>query len=135
VFGPGIGECVVAHIGGGDWIVVDSCIDRQLGQPVALEYLKSLEVDVATRVKLVVATHWHDDHIQGIAEILMAAKNAKFVHSAAYKFQELVRLVQLGTNTYVLRHERVRRRRRAPRTASPQRREARRAWAYSCPGK
>jgi beta-lactamase superfamily II metal-dependent hydrolase len=66
---------------------------------VALEYLKSLEVDVATRVKLVVATHWHDDHIQGIAELLTAAESAKFVCSAAYKFQQLLRLVQLGTNT------------------------------------
>ncbi len=99
MFGPGIGECVVVHIGDGDWIVVDSCIDRRSGRPVALDYLRSLEVDVASRVKLVVATHWHDDHIQGLAEILNAAESAKFVNSAAHAFQDLRRVIALGTET------------------------------------
>ena len=96
VFGPGTGECVLVHIGDGDWIVVDSCIDRRTRRPVALDYLTSLKVDVASRVKLVVATHWHDDHIQGLADILFAAENAKFVNSAAYDFQQLLRLVALS---------------------------------------
>jgi hypothetical protein len=99
VFGPGIGECVVVHIGDHDWIVVDSCINRQSGNPVALDYLRSLGVDVASQVKLVVATHWHDDHIQGLAELLRAAESAKFVTSAAYTFHNLLRVVGLGTNT------------------------------------
>jgi hypothetical protein len=99
VFGPGIGECVVVHIGDGDWIVVDSCVDRQSGRPVALGYLESLGVDVASRVKLVVASHWHDDHIQGLAEILRTAESAKFVNSAAYAFRDLIRVVRLGIET------------------------------------
>jgi glyoxylase-like metal-dependent hydrolase (beta-lactamase superfamily II) len=65
VFGPGFGECVVVHIGRGEWVVVDSCLDAESGRPVALEYLKQLGVDVATQVSLVIATHWHDDHIWG----------------------------------------------------------------------
>ena len=56
VFGPGVGECIVAHVGDGDWIVVDSCINRESQEPVALEYLKSLHVDIPSRVRLVVAT-------------------------------------------------------------------------------
>ena len=96
VFGPGTGECVLVHIGDGDWIVVDSCIDRRTQRPVALDYLASLRVDVAVRVKLVVATHWHDDHIRGLADVLLAAENAKFVNSAAYDFQQLLRVVALG---------------------------------------
>ncbi|HTC90724.1 MAG TPA: MBL fold metallo-hydrolase, partial [Bryobacteraceae bacterium] len=97
VFGPGIGECVVVHIGDGDWIVVDSCIDRKSRRPAALDYLESIQVDIASRIKLVVATHWHDDHIQGLGEILRVAESAKFANSAAYTLQDLARLVELGT--------------------------------------
>lgn len=96
VFGPGTGECILVHIGDGDWIVVDSCIDRKTQRSVALDYLESLKVDVASRVKLVVATHWHDDHIRGLAEVLLAAKDAKFVNSAAYDFQQLLNVVFLS---------------------------------------
>ncbi len=96
VFGPGFGECILVHVGGGDWIVVDSCIDRKSGQPVALDYLRSLGVNPASQVKLVVATHWHDDHIRGIAHILDVAASAKFVISSAYPFKKLLEMVELG---------------------------------------
>lgn len=91
-----MGECVLVHIGDGDWIVIDSCRERQSGGPIALEYLNRLGVDVASRIKLVVATHWHDDHIQGLADVLRFAKAAKFVNSAAHLFQDLLRVVKLG---------------------------------------
>ena len=45
IFGPGIGECCVFHIGDGKWFVVDSCTDTS-GSPVALTYLQQLGVDV-----------------------------------------------------------------------------------------
>jgi beta-lactamase superfamily II metal-dependent hydrolase len=99
VFGPGTGECIVAHLGDGDWMVVDSCIDRKTGEPIALQYLKSLNVNVASSVKMVVATHWHDDHIRGLSKVLRAAKNASFVDSAAYRTVELSRVVRLGAQT------------------------------------
>jgi hypothetical protein len=102
VFGPGIGECVVVHIGNGDWIVVDSCIDRDSGLPIALIYLKSLRIDVASQVKLVVATHWHDDHIQGLAAVMREAQSAKFVNSAAFAFHDLVRIVKIGSRAVPL---------------------------------
>jgi Metallo-beta-lactamase superfamily len=87
---------VVVHVGDGDWIVVDSCIDRQSGNSIALEYLNSIGVDLKSQIKLVVATHWHDDHIQGMATLLEAAASAKFVDSAAYSFKHLLRVVELG---------------------------------------
>lgn len=99
VFGPGVGECIVAHLGDGDWIVIDSCIDRQSGRPIAMKYLRALGVDIASQVRLVVATHWHDDHIRGLSELFDAATIAKFVNSAAYSFRELLRVVVLGTKT------------------------------------
>lgn len=30
VFGPGVGESVVVHLGHGDWMVVDSCLNPRL---------------------------------------------------------------------------------------------------------
>ena len=27
LFGPGVGECVIVHLGAGEWMVVDSCLD------------------------------------------------------------------------------------------------------------
>jgi len=49
----------------------------------------------------VVATHWHDDHIKGIAKVLAAAESAKFVDSAAYAYdpQLLARVVTAGSMT------------------------------------
>jgi beta-lactamase superfamily II metal-dependent hydrolase len=90
---------VVVHLGDGDWIVVDSCLDKKSGQPAALKYLENLGVKVVHQVKLVVATHWHDDHIQGLADVLRAAQAAKFASSAAYPLQDLARLVVLGNKT------------------------------------
>lgn len=75
IFGPGRGECVVAHVGGGDWLVVDSCLDSATKTPVALRYLGELGVDPAS-IKLIVVTHWDDDHINGVSRVLEAAPNA-----------------------------------------------------------
>ncbi len=93
VFGPGIGECVLVHIGAGEWIVVDSCIDRRRKEPVAISYLRSLGVDLAS-VKLIVATHWHDDHVGGIAAVLDACPRATFACSAALMTKEFLTAVE-----------------------------------------
>jgi beta-lactamase superfamily II metal-dependent hydrolase len=83
VFGPGYGECVVAHLGNNDWVVIDSCMEHRSKRAVALEYLETLGIDIASAVRLVVATHWDDDHILGLAEICRASATAKFVCSGA----------------------------------------------------
>lgn len=81
VFGPGYGESLLVHLGCGEWMIVDAC--RQRGKPpAALKWLDDLGVDVATAVKLVVATHWHDDHVRGLAETLRACDGASFVCSS-----------------------------------------------------
>ena len=51
VFGPGVGECLVVHLGMGKWIIVDSCLDKTGTGPVALEYLNSLGVDIESQVR------------------------------------------------------------------------------------
>lgn len=96
VFGPGIGESIVVHLGGGDWMVIDSCINPASKRAAALEYLEALGVDVSTRVVALVLTHWHDDHTAGAAEILRACSNARFTCSAALNAREFAMMVALS---------------------------------------
>src|SRR4051812_1212421 len=88
LFGPGVGECVVVHIGAGEWLVVDSCIDPSTRKPVALDYLTAMNVDVSRMVKLVVVTHWHDDHMRGVSALFSRAESAKFVCSSVLQVEE-----------------------------------------------
>lgn len=93
LFGPGFGECAVIHLGGDHWIVVDSCQSAQSQTPVALEYLQSLGRDPGRCVALVVATHWHDDHIKGLNTLVEACPSAVFSCSAALgtkQFQSMI---------------------------------------------
>jgi beta-lactamase superfamily II metal-dependent hydrolase len=94
LFGPGYGECLVVHLGGGDWIIVDSCLNESK-LPVALAYLGELGVDCATAVKLVVSTHWHDDHIRGLSKVVRACEAARIVVSAAMREEQFLTLVDL----------------------------------------
>jgi Metallo-beta-lactamase superfamily len=93
VFGPGYGECIVLHLGFNDWLVVDSCIDAKTGRPVAISYLEALGIDLATSVRIVVATHWDDDHVNGLSEVFRTTQQAKFACSAAMSSHEFTALV------------------------------------------
>jgi hypothetical protein len=89
VFGPGYGECSIVHLGADNWVVIDSCINTRTGQPVSLEYFYKIGVDPAN-VRLVIATHWHDDHIRGMAHQLRAFNNARFCTSPAVTNKEFL---------------------------------------------
>lgn len=94
LFGPGVGECVVVHLGDGAWMIIDSCLDES-GQPVALSYLVAIGVDPTQAVKLIVVSHWHDDHIRGLAEIVHRCHNAKIVYSSALLKKEFLTFVDV----------------------------------------
>jgi beta-lactamase superfamily II metal-dependent hydrolase len=96
LFGPGIGESLLVHLGGGSWMVIDSCLNEKRDRPMALEYLELIGVDVATQVKLILVTHWHDDHIRGIAQLFQAAVTASFACSAALRCEEFYTLLLSG---------------------------------------
>ena len=70
LFGPGCGESLVLHLGHGDWMIVDSCIDNVSAGPASLRYLRDLGIDPARQVKWILTTHWHDDHIRGLSATL-----------------------------------------------------------------
>jgi beta-lactamase superfamily II metal-dependent hydrolase len=101
IFGPGVGEGMVLHLGGGEWVVVDSCVERATDRPVALSYLEEIGVDAGTAIRLVVATHWHDDHTSGVAEILRAAPSALFVLSASLSSKEALTIVQAAAEPHM----------------------------------
>ena len=69
LLGPGYGECAIIHYGHGEWIIVDSCVD-EAGHPAALNYLRQIGVDAGRSVRMIVVTHWHDDHIRGIVQVV-----------------------------------------------------------------
>lgn len=70
------GESVVVHSCNNEWYVVDSCVDGN-GKVLPLTYLELMNVD-KNQVKGVVCTHWHEDHIKGMSQVLDACPNAKF---------------------------------------------------------
>lgn len=102
LIGPGFGESVVIHLGSGEWMVVDSCVDRALtGRHSApLQYLRSLGVDASSAVRLIVVSHWDDDHIRGIATLVDACPSARVCFSTSFterEFSQFIETVSIGT--------------------------------------
>ncbi len=94
LFGPGYGESLAIHIGSGEWIIVDSCINSDTDEPAALEYLVAEGVHVARDVSVILASHWHDDHIRGLATLVERCTSARFYCSLALRNDELLKLVE-----------------------------------------
>jgi len=92
LLGAGYGESIVLHVGGGAWVVVDSFLDGD-GRPGALRYLESIGLEPARSVALIVATHWHDDHIRGMARLVELCPNARFCCAGALCGMEFLTLV------------------------------------------
>lgn len=93
LIGPGYGECAIIHVGNGAWIVIDSCIDSNTGRSAALDYLEGLGVSPRF-VRLLVITHWHDDHIRGISQLIAECHDATIAFSPCFRereFRELIR--------------------------------------------
>jgi len=64
------------HTAAGEWLLFDSCINPSDNKPAGLSYLEAIGVSVEDSVKLVVATHWDDDHIAGLARVVEKATSA-----------------------------------------------------------
>ena len=102
-FGPGFGESIVIHAGDDNWIVVDSCIDAPSSRPAALAYLEEIGVDPSTAVKLILTTHWHDDHIGGMSELVKTCLSAKFACSMALTRREFIEVATVYTTRPLVR--------------------------------
>jgi hypothetical protein len=95
VFGPGYGEAIAVHTGAGYWVLIDSCIPVGSDLSASLQYLQELEVQVQHAVKLIVVTHWHDDHIRGMSQIVRACESAALAVSGALHNREFFKLVAI----------------------------------------
>lgn len=95
LFGPGIGECIVLHFGQGRWFIIDSCLCPETKQPIALQYLQSIGVDVGKQVVGILISHWHSDHIIGASLLLRTCKSAKLYLSSALMSREALHVASL----------------------------------------
>ena len=93
LFGPGFGECILVHLGSGNWLLVDSCFDQRRRVQPALEYLRRIGHNPASAVRFIVATHWHDDHIRGLAEVVRTCEAADFYCSSALCTTEVLTVI------------------------------------------
>lgn len=99
MLGPGLGESVLVHLGGGEWLIADCCVGR--GRNVApLGYLTSIGVDSGA-VRWLVATHWHDDHVRGFGDLVAACPNAKVAHAVALEHDEFLGLVVISEDLMI----------------------------------
>jgi len=103
VFGPGNGEAIAVHLGAGDWIVIDSCVDGRTGENALLRYFSEMGIDMSQSVRRVVATHAHDDHMAGMSDVVAACSNALFVWSSALSAEEFFSLAELQRDSIHIR--------------------------------
>ena len=87
------------HLGNNKWCIIDSCIAKGKADSVAVEYLEGFNNDALRNVQLVVATHWHDDHIGGMASLLSRTPHADFCCSMALQSPEFLTLVSAMPET------------------------------------
>lgn len=92
--GGGYGESILIHIGSGNWIIVDSCKSPS-NIVLPLEYLESIDVDPKVSVKMIICTHWHDDHILGMSELLKQCPKADFCFGKVNDKKKFLRLIGL----------------------------------------
>lgn len=97
--GGGYGESIVAKLCDHYWIVVDSCVNPNTGEPLPINYLKSVGVNVETEVKLVVCSHWHDDHIRGLDKILDECKCASFALAVTTDHKKLLSFIEFDSRS------------------------------------
>jgi beta-lactamase superfamily II metal-dependent hydrolase len=90
VIGPCFGESIVVHLGDQRWVIVDSTAASESDKPAPLKYLESIGVDPSDCVKLVVVTHWHDDHIRGISQVIDACSVAGICVPAGFTRDEFL---------------------------------------------
>ncbi len=102
IFGPGFGEAIAVHLGGGNWVLVDSCIQPDTDSPAHIRYLKRIGLDPSDCVKCVVITHWHDDHVQGISDTVDECVNAEVIISNALNNDDFAVLGELYSSRNIL---------------------------------
>lgn len=104
LFGRGVGEGMLCNYSPNEWIIIDSCYGKNKNEkkPAALEYLEDNNISF-NDVKLIVISHFHDDHIKGMLDIVVACANAKIYIPQSLSTKEfltyLANLADVNKNT------------------------------------
>ncbi|MEH3105492.1 MAG: MBL fold metallo-hydrolase [Sphingomonas phyllosphaerae] len=69
IFSRGYGESILVHLKNGRWIIIDS-LETEHKAPVALQYLRAMELEPENCVDALLLTHWHDDHVAGATALV-----------------------------------------------------------------
>lgn len=92
--GGGYGESIIINLGNDDWVIIDSCINPSNSEVLPLTFLERRDIE-PHHVKLIVCTHWHDDHIAGISKLLEIYSNAIFSFARASDLKKFLQFVSL----------------------------------------
>lgn len=92
LFGRGVGECLVLHVGHNNWVIIDSfnsehkLPDPRSGKvrraPVARWYLERMGI-AHEHIGWIVVTHFHQDHYIGVDQLHEHYRNAQLLVTAA----------------------------------------------------
>jgi hypothetical protein len=99
LIGPGYGEAIALHLGDGQWVTIDSCVRRLANgveQNATLAYFSEIGVDPATQVIANIATHWHNDHVAGLADLVAACNKALFCCAAAFREDDFIEFAEIN---------------------------------------
>lgn len=89
LFGRGVGESLVVHLPGGDWLIIDSFEAGR--KPVAMRYLESINVK-QEQVKVLVVTHFDKDHYGGIDKLHDRYRGARLMVTDALSGEKFANL-------------------------------------------
>lgn len=90
--GSSKGESVVVHLGNDEWIIIDCCRSAQYDMPLPLHYLHEIGV-TDDMVKMIICTHWHGDHIDGLSTLIEKCTNADFYIAAIGEYKDFVQFI------------------------------------------
>jgi hypothetical protein len=94
IVGRGYGECVLVHLGWGDWLIVDCCLaEPEPPTPYPPLYLERMGIPFE-EVRWLLASHWHDDHVAGFGALTQLCNTATVYMSEALRSQEFASLAQ-----------------------------------------
>jgi metal-dependent hydrolase (beta-lactamase superfamily II) len=65
-------------------------LDTTTGRPASLQYFDAISVSAKEAVRLIVVSHWHDDHVRGLAEVVSSCPSATVCCSSALTQKEFL---------------------------------------------
>lgn len=88
VLGRGVGECILVELSENEWMVVDCFKTPETKKPAPLEYFETIGLDPKEVIKKILITHFHDDHVQGMSDLIDIAENADIYLPSALTLNE-----------------------------------------------